>query len=328
MELPNVLREALEEELKGASQQALLSAAEKISLRYRSRPGGLYIQNRQEALAYALSRMPATFGAVQKALSYTLEALEGMPEEKKTFEAPVSLLDMGAGTGAAVWAASELLELSSVTCLEYAPAMRETGQSLLRHGKGVLEKARWKSIDLVSGPVEEKADLVVASYMLNEMDRASRLQVAEKAWQAAEKLLLIIEPGTPEGYGVLRDIRRALSERGAYVLAPCPHQGDCPISETDWCHFSCRVQRSRLHKMAKSGDAPYEDEKFSYLAFVKEEPLKKEGARILRHPYIGKGYVKLELCGKDGILQKTLSKRDGELYKSARKKDWGDWLEF
>ena len=65
----------------------------------------------------------------------------------------------------------------------------------------------------------------------------------------------------------------------------------------DWCHFTCRVPRSQLHKLLKQGDAPYEDEKFAYLALAKSETNKPE-ARILRHPKIAKGRITLELCGR------------------------------
>ena len=61
--------------------------------------------------------------------------------------------------------------------------------------------------------------------------------------------------------------RDILLREGAFLLAPCPHSGPCPLQSPDRCHFSCRVSRSRLHRMLKGGEAPYEDEKFTYLIF-------------------------------------------------------------
>lgn len=326
MELPSTLQAALEEELKSLPQKELLSAAEAVSLRYRERKArGFYIGNRKEALAYALARMPATYGAVHTALS---SALAAFGEGGRLPRGPLSLLDLGAGTGAASWAAAGLLELSSINCLEYAPSMEAVGKSLMRRGEGPLKDARWKQADLASQPIGEEADVVVASYMLNELEQSAGLRAAEKAWQAAGKLLLLVEPGTPEGYGVLRGIREALLRRGAHVLAPCPHREACPLPPGEWCHFSCRIQRSRLHIMAKGGEAPYEDEKFTFLALSREPVPQRAGGRVLRHPYTGKGYVKLELCAGEGLLQKTVSKREGALYKAARKAGWGDWLSF
>ena len=112
------LQAALAEQLDSAQQAEVLSAAGEVSRRYRAREKESFqIRNRAEALAYALARMPATYGAVCRALRYSLEGLGGLTQ------APLSLLDVGAGTGAAAWAAAGLAELSSVTCLEYADEM-------------------------------------------------------------------------------------------------------------------------------------------------------------------------------------------------------------
>ena len=41
-----------------------------------------------------------------------------------------------------------------------------------------------------------------------------------------------------------------VGEAGANILAPCPHARPCPLAAPDWCHFSARVARSRLHREA------------------------------------------------------------------------------
>ena len=312
------LQAALAEQLDSAQQAEVLSAAGEGSRRYRAREKKSFqIRNRAEALAYALARMPATYGAVCRALRYSLEGLGGLTQ------APLSLLDVGAGTGAAAWAAAGLAELSSVTCLEYADEMRKLGESLM-HGEGSpLKQAEWSRLELVSQPIGKRADLVVASYVVNEIREEDRGKVLAKLWEATGKLLLLVEPGTPEGFRVLKEARSRLLESGAHVLAPCPQEGPCPLPDGDWCHFVCRIQRTRLHKLAKEGEAPFEDEKFSYLA-VSREKGNLCGARVLRHPYRGKGYVRLELCSKEGLKQQTVSKREGPLYKAAKKAVCGD----
>lgn len=320
MELPGELQIALNKQLITSSRSKVLDAAERISLRYRNRSSSKqYIQNHEEALAYAIARMPATFGAVYKALSYSLECMN------VTDVLPVSLLDIGAGTGAASWAASELLDLDSVVCIEYVDYMKNMGEALMRHGDGRLKDTIWRSLNVVSDSIDDRGDFVIASYMLNELDEEAQLKVADKLWRATDKLLLLVEPGTPQGYRVLKRIRQRFLDMGAHVIAPCPHEHACPLAEGDWCHFTCRIQRNRLHKQAKGGDSPFEDEKFSYLALSKDTT-HKDGARILRHPYTGKGHVKLDLCTKTGYIQRTFTKRDGDSYKLAKKVDCGDMI--
>ncbi|KAK4741247.1 hypothetical protein SAY87_024835 [Trapa incisa] len=59
---------------------------------------------------------------------------------------------------------------------------------------------------------------------------------------------------------------------GAFVVAPCPHDGPCPLEKTGkYCHFVQRLERTssqRAYKRSK-GDPlrGYEDEKFCYVVF-------------------------------------------------------------
>jgi len=88
--------------------------------------------------------------------------------------------------------------------------------------------------------------------------------------------------------------------------------------------MSCK-HRTQLHRQLKGGDAPFEDEKFAYMAFTREKTSTKE-ARIIRHPQIRKGHIMFEVCTNEGIKNITLSKKDKEKYKKAKKAKTGDLL--
>jgi ribosomal protein RSM22 (predicted rRNA methylase) len=92
----------------------------------------------------------------------------------------------------------------------------------------------------------------------------------------------------------------------------------------DWCHFAARVERSSLHRRMKSGELGWEDEKFAYVIFAKDLEMAWAKARIVRHPQIGKGHIKLELCAQAGLELVTISKKQGEVYRRARRARWGD----
>ncbi|MCI8441788.1 MAG: rRNA methyltransferase [Provencibacterium sp.] len=317
MQLPEMLRPPLEALAQQYGAAACADAARQLSLRYRSENGSgkRLATTAIETAAYALTRMPATFCAVYSALRWTLECVPCHPE---------SLLDVGAGTGAAAFAAEELLSLQQITLLEREPEMRRTGQFLMRETP--LCSAGWQEGDVLE-PFPVKAGLVTASYLLNELREEALSAALQRLWEAAEEMLLILEPGTPAGYAVIRRAHEELLKQGAFIAAPCPHMGACPLSQEDWCHFTCRVERSRLHKQLKGGDVPYEDEKFCYLALVKSPP-QPAPARILRHPYIEPGRVSLRLCTPEGLAEPVIRKRDGALFKSARKADCGDGFPF
>ncbi|MDR0898197.1 MAG: small ribosomal subunit Rsm22 family protein [Oscillospiraceae bacterium] len=312
MELPFALQQALAAHVAGAKQGKLLRAAQALSQRYRARDaqGAAYIRTPEDALAYAAARMPATYGAARQALSWVLSAL---PESV----AMRTLLDMGAGTGAATWAALELLPIESALCVEASDAMRALGQGLLG------ARAAWEKGDLTNWTAKARYDCVTACYVINELPEGRQLPAAEALWRATDGLLLLVEPGTPEGFALLKRIRERLLSQGARVLAPCPQEGACPLPEGDWCHFTCRVARSRLHRLAKQGEAPYEDEKFAYLALGREAAA-PPAARVLRHPYRGKGFLRLEVCASDGLSQRVLTKKDGARYQAAKKLQCGD----
>ena len=193
--------------------------------------------------------------------------------------------------------------------------MLNLGKKLM---KNEIDNVQWIKKNIITDNIEEKADLVISSYVLNEIKAESRNQILEKLWNSTGKLLLIIEPGTPEGYNQIKEIRDYFIKKGANIVAPCAHEKECKISKNDWCAFSCRVARTKVHKLLKEGEAPYEDEKFSYIAVSKMKTDKKD--RILRHPQIENGRITLKLCTTEGdIEEKTITKKEKEKYTECTK---------
>lgn len=311
MEFPQEVRLKTEQLAAGENIKPLTEAAEKLSLRYRGQSGSgkRLVGNARDILAYAAVRMPATFGAVSRALELTLQCFDGEIN---------SVLDAGAGTGAAAMAAALMTDCESVTCLEREQCMIDIGRELT---SAAGMDAEWIRRDLSDG-ITERADLVTCAYCLNEMTPQQRRAAVDRLANAAEKLLVIIEPGTPAGFAQLKEIRRQLIETGMKIAAPCPDISECPLPEDDWCHFTARVQRSKLHKRLKGGDVPYEDEKFGFIAAVKGD-CSPCGARVLRHPKIESGKITLHLCTRDGICDRICTSKS-KLFKSARKSDSGD----
>ena len=317
--LPAALTAALYDITAEMDSTRLEKDAKNISEAYRMRTGtGKRLLTREsEAAAYAAARMPATYEAARAAILSALDA-SGL--------APRTLLDCGAGTGAATWAADDLLTLDQVTCLEREDAMRSVGSALMRSAIGTLERADWQAFDLTDGKPLPQAEMVVEGYMLGELAEGMRLPVARKLWDACTQMLVLIEPGTPQGFANLAAVRRELAGLGAHVAAPCPAgNGNCPMTGEDWCHFAVRVQRTKLHKALKGGDAPYEDEKFCYLALTREKPASACGARVLRHPLIAPGKITLTLCEGNEKKTRIVTKKD-LLWKQARKTGAGDAL--
>jgi ribosomal protein RSM22 (predicted rRNA methylase) len=94
----------------------------------------------------------------------------------------------------------------------------------------------------------------------------------------------------------------------------------------DWCHFSARLPRSRDHKLAKAADAPFEDEKFSFLAASRSQVAEAEGTRVVAPPRRGKAEITFRTCTDHGLVERRISRRDRLDYKAAKRLGWGDIL--
>jgi ribosomal protein RSM22 (predicted rRNA methylase) len=137
---------------------------------------------------------------------------------------------------------------------------------------------------------------------------------------------LLLEPGTPVGFALIREARQHLLAGGAMVVAPCPHDRACPMPANDWCHFAQRLARTRLHRDLKGAALPWEDEKFSYVA-VARQPSAPIVGRVLRRPHLQPGRVTLQLCAPEGLRTEQVTRgKDRVAFREARDLAWGDAL--
>jgi len=169
-------------------------------------------------------------------------------------------------------------------------------------------------------------DLVLAAYVLNELRAEQLEQTATSLWARATDTLVVVEPGTPAGYARVLAVRSVALAAGGFTVAPCPHDRPCPLEAPDWCHFSARLQRGAAHRAVKAVTRGFEDEKYSYVALART-PVPRPSARIIGQPLIRPGHVLLQLSTETGIERMTISKRDREAYRRARKAGWGDALD-
>ncbi len=315
-DLPAELKTALDRKIEGLSRNDAARRAAAISESYRSGGNSHLIRTENDALAYALARMPATFAA-------TTASLDGLQAQRPDF-APRSLLDVGAGPGTASWAAAYAFpSLDTFTLLDANAALRALALDL------AARDARLSSLSYRHGEAlriiddAPQADLVIASYVINELGDDDRAALADRLWQKTRDTLLVVEPGTPAGYARILALRDTLIAKGAHVIAPCPHDHECPLTPPDWCHFSQRLARSRAHKHLKGAKLPFEDERFSYVSLSRTPPA-QHPSRVLSQPATTKIAVTAKLCTTDGISTAIVPRRDKNGYAAARKWDWGD----
>ncbi|GAA93920.1 uncharacterized protein L969DRAFT_84622 [Mixia osmundae IAM 14324] len=145
----------------------------------------------------------------------------------------------------------------------------------------------------------------------------------------------------------------ALQAEGSYVVAPCPHDGECPLHrEKDICHFSQRVSRPSYLRRTKHARVGEEDSKFSYVvirrgprpshaisearqATTREEDVQLSQRerhdamawpRLLYPPMKRSGHVIMDVCSSSGHIERMIIAKSAgrQAYYDARKSSWGD----
>jgi ribosomal protein RSM22 (predicted rRNA methylase) len=293
----------IEERAEAVGFPALKHAASAMSEAYRE-SRALRLPDPARTAAYLVTRMPATFAAAHAALRELRERLGARSIS--------SVLDIGAGAGAASLAACECFpEARTITMVERDSALAAAAHQWLPQAAVMLE-------DLTRIHTLPPHDLVIAAYSLGEIAEP----LAARLWLAARVALVVVEPGTPRGYALILKVRQELLQAGASMVAPCPAATPCPLAAPDWCHFAARVERSSLHRRIKDAELGYEDEKFSYIA-VARQPVELPASRIIRHPRPRPGLIVLETCAPAGVQLVHVTRRDRETFRAARKAAWG-----
>lgn len=322
MELPPTLVDSISALLAKFEMKKIQKAAQELSLRYREKQNKniKFIQSKEEAIAYLCMRFPATFAANYKVYSQLASCVDVASIH--------SLLDLGSGSGASVFAALEMLpSLEKVECVEQDAFLIDLGKNLLKESKSKIKNS-WTCDSFTNPSQAQPADLVVFSYSLGEAPKNSYHEIFDHVLPLVKNYLVIIEPGTPVGFERILHARDYLIEKQMHLVAPCPHNKVCPMNKTfKWCHFSQRLPRTTFHKYLKDAALGYEDEKYSYVVFSKlESPT--SGDRIVGKPKVSSGFAEFEICSQQGSLEHAkILKRDVDNFGSIKKLEWGDTLD-
>ncbi|XP_065858519.1 rsm22-cox11 tandem protein 2, mitochondrial [Euphorbia lathyris] len=247
-----------------------------------------------QTVAYVASRMPAVFSACHRVLN---EVKRRLPDFS-----PAKVLDFGGGTGSAFWATREVWPKSveKVNLVEPSQSMQRAGRSLIQGLKDLPLIHSYTSLQGLSRNInksEREHDLVIASYVLGEIPSLKdRITIVRQLWDLTKDVLVLIEPGTPDGSSIISQMRSHILwmekrksrksevqnkkasndliavKSGAFIVAPCAHDGQCPLEKSGkYCHFSQRLQRTtsqRAYKRSKGEPLRgFEDEKFSFVVF-------------------------------------------------------------
>lgn len=247
------------------------------------------------------------------------------------------VLDLGAGMGASHRGLARALDAASqvgameVVAIDSDSAALEIARAIAvkRPSEGgVTIELRTEVASLSALPRGRgdrgRYDVILCGQVLSELDRdrspderidAHRALLASlvRDTLSADGTLVVVEPALRARARHLQRVRSALlAASEARVLAPCLHEGRCPLlgRETDWCHEDLAVDLPQwLVPVAKRAGLRWEGLTFSYLALAPARPTARSlreaihagtgGAieRAVSGALVSKGKRELVVCG-------------------------------
>src|SRR5882672_5844328 len=168
MRLPADLLDAIQRETDRIDRRKLVQATAQLSEHYKAADFSAgAIATEAHRAAYLAVRLPATYAAARRVFA---EIRQRAPEVEIK-----SILDLGAGPGTAVFAASEEFPvLQQATLLESDVEWLALGKRLAEQSEfPMIRGAQWIRQDLRSGISSQAHDLVVIAYALGELPQAA-----------------------------------------------------------------------------------------------------------------------------------------------------------
>jgi hypothetical protein len=198
----------------------LVAAIQEISRKFTTERAkiGDYLKEERLVSAYTAfylaTNIPKLAGIMKWMSDEWKESVKGRP-----------LIDLGAGPGTFSLAWRELFGSGEFLQIEHSEAMKKQARKLW---DGNFPSQEMKHTGTVANGI------LLFGHSANEMDSETAIHYVGKF---SPDDIIFIEPGTPEFFGKMLEIRTRLIQNGWHVLFPCPKESECPMrGTTDWCH--------------------------------------------------------------------------------------------
>ncbi|MCX6782788.1 MAG: methyltransferase domain-containing protein [Candidatus Levybacteria bacterium] len=279
------------------------------------------INGMRDALSYLALRLPATY-------SQSISAIDNVAEIIPSWM-PKTMLDIGSGPGAGVIAAKEIFpSLEEAVCLDQNSDFISIGRKIFEELNMPIN-ITWKKGDMTRGIGAEKPmyDLILVSNVLNEISPIQREKLLGFAYNHCSGILLIIEPGTPTGCGIVQ----TASVNFSHTSLVAPYIGNNIISRPDfWLHFSQKFTRPEFQRRVRQNmrdsslmASDWEDSKYSYVAIGKIPAEVLPWGRCVGPVKLMNGYLEVPILTKDFLKEIKIMKRHRSQYIFAKKLKWG-----
>lgn len=244
------------------------------------------------------------------------------------FAAPSTIVDIGCGVGATsvgalLWLAGRGQRRVTIWGIDHEPSVLAAWAATVRQAAaivGVEASLHTFTGDGLVRALPEGASIVLCQTALNERlagNRAGELEHDQATVDAVARWArsvptLLIEPALKVTTRALQRLRdRLLRSEPIDVVAPCPHQGPCPMltNERDWCHESRRIEPTSrgaaIQTLTRRRDALA---LYSFLGLAPRRSDRSESSdgrtwRLVSDPLGSRGKTERWTCRSDGSFR-------------------------
>ncbi|KAJ3721945.1 mitochondrial small ribosomal subunit Rsm22-domain-containing protein [Lentinula raphanica] len=310
--------------------------------KYRSRHQALRHSER-DGTAFASIALPAHYSAIRAVLAHVKHRLG--PDWGIT-----NVIDWGVATGSGLWASIhtfqknvdvsqdvEDLKLSDTSLETYLgidkrDGLVNIGKRLLRNVKGGNFTVTWQRAFHDDDRVPRllgQSTLALSAFNLSSLPtNLARKSLVKEMWESGANTIILIDHNTASGFENIAEARELLLKmgrkeiedpstedwpiRGSHVIAPCPHDSECPLlhpgSMRLVCGFSQRLQRPSFIRLTKHSTVGHEDTGYSYVVIQRGERPARPLTKVGRIGAVGKR--ELDKAAESQTIMKELSLHD------------------
>ncbi|KAI0800808.1 mitochondrial small ribosomal subunit Rsm22-domain-containing protein [Fomes fomentarius] len=254
----------------------------------------------RDATAFATVALPAHYSVVYSVLDHVKQRLGPEWEVRR-------VVDWGAATGSGLWASGHAFQREPDT-IERAPTDMEVirisnsrlgsylgidkREGLVRIGKRLIKdidmgnlSVSWQKSfheDNVVGREDGSDVMALSAFLLSSLpSHVDRKLLVKEMWDSGAEVMVLIDHNfefiAEAREQLLKLGRKELEDpsstevqlRGAHVIAPCPHDGACPLYQPGYgklqCSYTQRMQRPEFVRKTKHSGTGHENMDYSYV---------------------------------------------------------------
>jgi len=256
----------------------------------------------------------------------------------------INHLDLGSGTGTAIWSFLGFVEENLPSLESYSFLLSDYLDSNLESARGVYKrlsaspslkvKDHFEKIDASKLPElraklskEKGFDLITMMNVVNEIPEVGDEELIEILLGALKEdgVLIMIEPSAREQSRRALRFRDKLVGAGAFVFAPCTRTNGCPalLEEDNWCHSEIEWERPGFIKYIDDQIGTLRlSLKYTYATVLKQDSNLSDlfqphrdfygSGRIVSELFREKGRSRAFICNEKGRHEYVQNKRDIE----------------